>query len=668
MKKISGILVGSAALVTLVIGCVNLSSKNSRNPSGSAVVYEKPPGLSGADLANFEHLSEGADIYPYEWMKALRSVAFKDANDKATKPFYSDFYNRFGILPSSNLKDENGNTYLIPYVGLTAAWSNHPPQQSEAYKETEEEIVRQIGEVKSIKMVGTNCSFCHSGSLDFRGTNYRVQGTQSTTDVRSFFKDMATSTLAVLAKEEAAVDFLKRMKVSEPERKAKELHEYFLRRLGETTYGLVKVGPISAQLTLIKAKYLKDTHRLYRGKQAIADSLEKLLRMTYGFSETDDIGELKARMKFLGTLMVGTDPKTDETESGYGRTDAFGRIGNLVLRGDDAISYTAPVSLPWIWGIKYMAMLHYNGNSNSVILRNVGQSLGLGALILDKDGTSTVNVHNLGRLEALVHKIQVPRWEKVFAGVTELQVNQQLAERGRQVYESRCIECHESNKFVGPSGQLRLYNMMPLAELGTDPNAARNAVKSVGTVHFEDSIFNGVGGVKARYYQKNNMTDEQQAEIEYRSLRGKEFFRDTLNGYANQEKNGLDYGNVDAGTGYKARHLAGVWATAPFLHNGSVPSMWDLLQPAHLRPKIFNVKDKEFNPVKMGLKYEREKNMLGFTKSCGKGEQRCFDTTLTGNHNTGHEGRYYGTDLPDADKHALIEYLKVLPPEPEYSW
>ncbi len=209
---------------------------------------------------------------------------------------------------------------------------------------------------------------------------------------------------------------------------------------------------------------------------------------------------------------------------------------------------------------------------------------------------------------------------------------------------------------------------MPLAELGTDPNPDRNAVKAVGTVAFEDSIFNGVGGVKAKYYQKNNVTPEQQAELEYRSIRGREFFRDTLNGYTSQDRNGLDYGNVEAGTGYKARHLAGVWATAPFLHNGSVPSLWDLLKPASERPKIFNVQSKEFNPTKVGLKYDREKNFLGFTKRCGKGEQKCYDTTMTGNHNTGHEGRYYGTDLSDTDKHALIEYLKILPPEPEYSW
>jgi len=667
MKKV--LLVGSSVVgvVSLIVGCVSMNSSSSREPSGTSVVYERPEGLTGADLANFEHLSEGSDIYPYEWLKVLRSVAFPDANKKFTQPFYQDLYTRFGVLPGTSLKNEHGKTYQMSYTGLTSAWSNHPPDKSDAFLE-EREIVRQIGGVKSIKMVGVNCAFCHSGSLDFKGTNYRVHGSPSMTDVRAFFKDMMTSTLAVLAKEELTVDFLKRMKVPDAEIKAKELNRYFFARLGETTHGIINAGNVSAQLTLLKAKYFKDTNRLFKGKEAISDSLEKLLRMTYGFSDTDDIGELKQRMKFLGTMMVGTDPKTDETESGYGRTDAFGRIGNLVLRGDNAISYTSPVSFPWIWGIKYMAKLHYNGNSNSVILRNVGQSLGLGSLVLSKDGDSTVNIHNLGRLEALVHKIQTPRWETVFAGVSELQINQQLADRGRQVYEGQCMHCHESNHFVGPRKELRLYKMTPLKEMGTDPMAARNAVTAVGQLQFEDAIFTGVDKMKMRYYEKNNISEKEQAELEYRDIRGKEFFRDTLNGYSKQWSQSLDYGDTPVGTGYKARHLSGVWATAPFLHNGSVPSLWDMLSPAAQRPKYFNVKEKEFDPVKVGLKYEREKNILHLTKRCAKSEASCFDTTIVGNSNAGHEGRYYGTELSDSDKHALIEYLKVLPPESEYAW
>ncbi len=483
--------------------------------------------------------------------------------------------------------------------------------------------------------------------------------------MRGFFVDLAKSTTGILAKQELMEGFLRRLQVPEPEKRAEELNIYFYKRLGETTYTFINAGKWSAKLTLLKAKYLSDTRRFFNGKQAISDTLFKLLKLTYGFKDTDDLTELRARMNFLGTLMVGTDPNTKEVMSGYGRTDAFGRIGNLVLRGNDPIGYTGPVSLPWIWGLKYMAMLHYNGNSNSVTLRNMGQSLGLGAIVLNEKGDSTVNLYNLDRLERLVDKIQFPQWQKVFANVSELQINASVAQRGKTVYEQQCQTCHESNRFVGPRGLLREYNMYPLNQIGTDKNSAVNAVKAVGKKQFERSIFDGVGGLKARYYERWGISSEKQADLEFRELRGQEFFRDTLLGFKRQDEFANNYGNIDQGFGYKARSLSGVWATAPFLHNGSVPTLWDLLTPAKDRPKIFNIQKKEFDAVKVGLVSEREKNIFGGTKGCEKGDETCFDTSIAGNYNSGHE---FGTHLSDGDKKALIEYLKILPPEPEYSW
>lgn len=673
------VLLCSTALVlgALQMGCSSSFRAASRGPASEGRVHEVPPGLDGPDLANFEHLSEGADIYPYEWMRALKSVSFPDKEGQASEAFLSDLDDKFGILQSPNLRNEQGKTFLMPYVGLTASWSSHPPQKSDAFVEDESEIVRKVGNVKSIKMVGTNCALCHSGALSYRGTNFKIDGSPSITNVRGYFIDLAKSTIALLAKQDRMEDFLRRLNVPQPEARAKELNKYFDRRLAETTHGIFNAGALSAKITLLMAAKLNMKGRMFHAKEAISDTLLKLLKITYGFNEGDNLGELPARMKFLGTLMVGTDPHTDETESGFGRTDAFGRIGNLVLRGDDPISYTAPVSLPWIWGLKYMAMLHYNGNSNSVIMRNVGQSLGLGAIILSKDLDSTSNVYNLDRMEHLVHKIKFPEWEKVFAGVPELKIKNELATAGKRIYEDSCQRCHESNRFVGPSLVLREYNIFPLDKVGTDQNSARNAVQAVGTIEFEKSIFEGVGGIKKRYYEKNNITEEQQAVLEFRSLRGNEFFRDTLNGFTleKQAEFGNNYGNtvvnengvkrLVTGLGYKARHLSAVWATAPFLHNGSVPTLWDLLQAPELRPKYFNVKSREFDPVRLGYRSERPTNFLGHLKACDKSETICFDTTRTGNHNGGH---VYGTTLTDGEKMALLEYLKVLPPEPEYSW
>ena len=79
--------------------------------------------------------------------------------------------------------------------------------------------------------------------------------------------------------------------------------------------------------------------------------------------------------------------------------------------------------------------------------------------------------------------------------------------------------------------------------------------------------------------------------------------------------------------GYRANDLRGLWFTAPFLHNGSVPTLADLLNPASQRPATF---------------------MRG---------NFAFDTTVQGNSNSGHE---FGTSLSAADKTALVAYLNSL--------
>jgi hypothetical protein len=98
---------------------------------------------------------------------------------------------------------------------------------------------------------------------------------------------------------------------------------------------------------------------------------------------------------------------------------------------------------------------------------------------------------------------------------------------------------------------------------------------------------------------------------------------------------------------YEARRLYGIWATAPYLHNGSVPTLADLLLPAAQRPKSFCVGTRAFDPVKVGFA----------TDAAAPGNVCSFDTAAPGNSNRGHE---YGTSLSAKDKRNLLEYLKQL--------
>ena len=102
---------------------------------------------------------------------------------------------------------------------------------------------------------------------------------------------------------------------------------------------------------------------------------------------------------------------------------------------------------------------------------------------------------------------------------------------------------------------------------------------------------------------------------------------------------------------YKGRALNGIWATAPYLHNGSVPTLYHLLLPEAERPKQFMVGSREFDPKHVGFRY------LESEYGTGKYPGFRFDTTLKSNSNSGH---IYGTTLTDPERWALVEYLKGL--------
>ena len=100
-----------------------------------------------------------------------------------------------------------------------------------------------------------------------------------------------------------------------------------------------------------------------------------------------------------------------------------------------------------------------------------------------------------------------------------------------------------------------------------------------------------------------------------------------------------------------------MWATAPFLHNGSVPSLYEMLIPANQRTKKFYV-GREFDPVKVGV------------DTTGNSGKFLFDTTLFGNSNAGHSfenaplgNGVIGRLLTDDERWAIVEYLKSIPEE-----
>ena len=100
--------------------------------------------------------------------------------------------------------------------------------------------------------------------------------------------------------------------------------------------------------------------------------------------------------------------------------------------------------------------------------------------------------------------------------------------------------------------------------------------------------------------------------------------------------------------GYTSVPLDGLWLRAPYLHNGSVPSLADLLEPVDKRPRLFWRGYDVFDGTRVGFE-----SMSAEAKRIGTP----FDVTKPGNSNAGHT---YGTMLTPEQKRALLEYLKSL--------
>jgi hypothetical protein len=239
--------------------------------------------------------------------------------------------------------------------------------------------------------------------------------------------------------------------------------------------------------------------------------------------------------------------------------------------------------------------------------RNIAQAIALGADFDPDTLASSVLPENLHQLETVGRKLQPPAWPEDLFGA----IDRARAERGRLTFETRCAGCHARETLV------------PLETVGTSPARATNFALPLGGRPFPEVLGETAQKAEAALFAAHHLPPERAAPLEVPDP-------------------------VWRSTGaYLARPLAGVWATAPYLHNGSVPTIYDLLLPARQRPARFPVGHRDFDPRK-----------LGFTTDVAR-PQFVLDTTTHGNSNQGHE---YGTDLPDDGRWDLIEYLKTLGP------
>jgi hypothetical protein len=369
------------------------------------------------------------------------------------------------------------------------------------------------------------------------------------------------------------------------------------------------------------------------------------------------LAKFEARRRMNATSLPG----------GYGRVDAFGQIFNEVtvaLVGNPpeaAREPNAPVSFPCLWDIAQHKFVQWNGSAPNLgvkgdgsMLRNIGEVIGVFGEV---DSTnigflprfpSSVNLDGIKKVEDWVSNLVSPAWPSDILG----EIGD--VSKGRKIYADAkrgCIGCHA---VLNPKTN-RPYpipvTMTPVTQVQTDSTMLDNFVRTAPTLRLEKHLvltnprdpletFGPTAPVVSmtQYFTTGALSDLESKD----PLALSKSILDSLKA--------LEAGQSPPRS-YKARPLNGIWATAPYLHNGSVPNLQDLLTAPAERVTSFCVGDHSFDPVAVGVPAAAKS-----VAACPDGSSR-FDTALQGNRNTGHP---YGTTLSADDKRALIVYLKSL--------
>ena len=467
-----------------------------------------------------------------------------------------------------------------------------------------------IGLARNGDKMGPTCAACHTQQITYNNQNIRIDGGQAFVDLQLFLTQLTSSLKATVDDKQKFLRFQQKLLGDKPTEKQQQ----------------------ALQQQLL-AEYEKRSHY----------AIQNHTDLGYGFTRLDAFGSILNQAR----IATGVDNNTTPPN--------------------------APTSYPYIWDTPQHDYVEWNGSqSNSgvgALARNIGEVIGVFGDIetetsnwlgfIDGGYDSSINTSELRELEHIVSKLYSPLWPDSFP-----EIDDDLVKVGRGLYEQHCIQCHVDMDRTDPMRKIQV-RMSTLAEINTDPLMAENAIYTTG----KTGKFEG----RPRYYFAGNALAEEAPAIHIANnimvgilknnpLQSTLAKRDAKNlGHpdVNHPPKYVDGEIIEHGQevsdhallAYKARPLNGVWTSAPYLHNGSVPDMYQLLLPAEQRVKQFYLGSWEYDVKNLG--YISQATDSSFL----------FDTTLTGNSNAGHEygTGYYGEQpLTEQERWALIEYLKTL--------
>jgi len=591
-------------------------------------------GWTEAERQAVYHVSQGTLIIPYNWFFALgEPPALSWPIEIGGKDlfFTNATITRYRAIPDPRA---GVNPDRLP-IGIT----KHV---------IEDKYVDQLGQGHK-EWLSYTCAFCHTTQINYKGIGVRIDGGPGNLDFNQFNSMLANLLV------------------------------------------LTDVNP---------ARFERFAERvLHREKKAFTSSNKEALH-----SQLRSFLRSPAIRSGVLAILQGTFP----TKEGFGRMDALGRgvngqFGQLDMRNVGVGN--APVSIPPLWHSHEYGWVQTGATIRQPMGRNLMEAWGVNASVdltnpdPSKLYATTVSMKNEFWIETLNSTLRAPQWpEPIFGGVDRV-----AAKRGQYLYEEAvfanalapeqelcgppdceslvprpakglCARCHAPVRETqrpeegGPFYQLPMYK---LDVIGTDPGDVKNfAARTIYTGRLKDVLFGGkeVVGVGAAFA----LTSDKIMDRQYNELGVPAAARAEWDGFRKNV-----FRAVDA---YPARPNQGFWATAPFLHNNSVASLYELLSPVSERRSSFWSGDLEFDPVHVGYQSDKFRGgfefqvRLGYLEALWRSVRNVFRgqfeyaREIAGNSNAGHEFRdapkgtpgVIGPGLNPQQRQDIVEYMKII--------
>lgn len=491
--------------------------------------------------------------------------------------------------------------------------------------------------------IGFTCAACHTGQINYQGVAIRIDGGTTLSDMELMLKKLSQALNASL---------------EQPEK---------FERLAQK---------------VLQEKYPAD-------KEAFREELAENAKKIDQYNQVNEPRHGNQTVNY-----------------GYARLDAFGRIYNRILahltpNEPNSNPANAPVSYPFLWDTPQHDFVQWNGVGDNAAMgaleRNVGEALGVFSHFDLKKKEGDIGYRSSVKLDSLVHMEQrleslwSPSWEALAKQKILPAINQGLADQGKQVFiDYQCNACHQDIARTDPDRRITAQ-FSSLRSVGTDPLMAMNALQYNGKMGTFVGLPMSPAPNARPFKETDSVLPALSAAVAGVIAQGGSNQTATSANTSIKTERHMDFEIVDKKIpatllAYKARPLNGIWATAPYLHNGSVPSLYELFMPScndaeiasgkTCRPNRFTVGVRELDAIKVGAVQRDPAQYPGLF---------VFDTQLPSNSNKGHEftagvtpvfvldaqghpvkdaeGKpklKYLAPITDHQRLALVEYLKTL--------